>query len=334
MWQLGDAGTGPAPCLLSIHMAEAILHHRPSGAPRERELRLRFLRETLAPYEVDAVVQQIGLPKMNHVPSRRFDLREKQAQAATLPGRPHRLDADALPQIFAEAPEGMQGRKAARTLQCIAEVGSARILTSIRSATRSPLETPLDAEGDMGRLLHIHTFLDRDRDRSHVSVARNRYLKYCYYQSFQAAVEALSARKRCGRAERRQLTSCKQSASYRLGRRDLPPTPALDYINDRFASPDDDEKSRTAPEMVKTAVVRKITAICGSDGDKVSKNMTLYLREGKTMHLILQGEACLDPGLLLLLPTQETSEPSLDIAGLALDDGERRRLAKPIRTKE
>ena len=61
--------------------------------------------------------------------------------------------------------------------------------------------------------------------------------------------------------------------------------------------------------------------------------MTVFLRHGKTMNLVLEVlSPPLDPALLLFLPS--TTATSLDITSCIIDEEAQKRLAKGIRVKE
>jgi hypothetical protein len=176
--------------LLSVFIAEACFRYRLPIAevPSSRDLRLRFLEELLAPYERDAVLEQCGIPS-NLVPSQKVDTRvmvpqpaaKAQAKDKSFP-KLENFDMAALNIAFLEKPNDISMVRSLRILQCVNEIGSPTILDSIKLALAELPEDRIPQDVDepiVEKLFHIHIYLETQESRSHLLVARNRYIKFC-----------------------------------------------------------------------------------------------------------------------------------------------------------
>jgi hypothetical protein len=222
-----------------------------------------------------------------------------------------------------------------RILQCIYETGSPRILDSLKAATITPvttISTSDNGEPYVETLSYIYHYLYDNAPISHLAVARSRYVKYCYYQTYLQAVKLLCDSLKVRRLERNKLKRQRKSSSYSQNTRMLPATPETDQV-----AQTNSVDRRRAGDIVKRDVVQRIQKLYGRHSEEDKRDfhqmMTVFLRHGKTMNLVLEGlSPPLDPALLLFLPS--TTATSLDITSCIIDQEAQKRLAKGIRVKE
>ena len=306
--------------------------------PSSRKLRLRYLTELLAPYERDCALERFGIPR-GVVSSERIDTRVVTA----LPGLPvaadvfpipdlEHFDMKALRKLFLEKPAGLKRARCLRILQCVNEIGSSHILKSLQLVLdKAPaMKTAHDAERTIvEKLMHIHLYLERAESQSHLDVARSRYVKYCYFETYERAVKALRERKRASLLERRRVSSRKHYV-------EVPSAPYEDGIEQTFQGLTEEEKKRRAEDVVKMEIARRMLDFCHGDEKRVRQNITRYIREGKVLHYALQGALCLNPSILILFPGCESQPPALPVDAFQseLDHGEKSILSRPIDCRE
>jgi hypothetical protein len=337
--------------LLSVWIAEACFQGRPlRDAPFSRELRLRFLEELLAPVQRDAVLEQYGISSKLAV-SQQIDTRlaetSSEAQLQSQPqsngvfvSKLETFDLEALHEALLQKPADISRGRCLRILQCVYEIGSPCILDSLKPAltakrenqTHQAMEQPV-----VEKLFRIHLYLDSQESESHLLVARSRYVKYCYFETYLLAVAALQREKRSSSREKRRVHARKLTASFKQGLCDeLPPTPHDDEIHRIYEDLSPSEKKRRAQDMVKNEISRKVAKEHGVDEKRVRRNINRYIRQGRVLHCVLQGGLSLNPGLLVLFPSSETHPPSLSTAefGFELSEPEEKSLSRPIEIKE
>ena len=327
--------------LFSVYLAETTFKNLPATGPSQQDLQSRFLLELLAPYERSYILQRLGIPiSENYMLYQKEDCKEtllrgpSDTSGISIPVIPD-FNRDALGRAFSCKPESIQLIRAIRILQCIYEIGSLSVLNRFALDLNKPLQSKSDAGCNMEILLHLHRYLDKEANERHLSVSRSRYLKYCYFESYQTAVDALHVKKERSRDEKKKVDKRKRTATYKNGLSTyLPSIPITDSINASYNMLTKKEKANSAANMVKTAIVRGIHNSYGAKEDEIFKRMGEYLNEGQTMHLILKGSNRLHPGLLLFFPSQEGNIPSLDISGMELEHKERKKLLKPIKVQE
>jgi hypothetical protein len=334
--------------LLAVFIAEACFRRLLpiTEVPPSRDLRLRFLGELLAPCERDDVLEQCGIPK-TLAPSQKVDTRAISPQpAAQQPTAAENLpdlesfNMSALKSAFSTRPAGIDRVRCLRILQCVHEIGSPKILESLKLvlATRPDNWTSQTVdESIVEKLFQIHIYLDTQDSRSHILVARNRYIKFCYFETYQNAVQALQEKKHSSYLEHRRLAARKATESYKQGLvEELPPTPHTDDIRQLYQSLTPAEQKRRAPDMIKDEITRKVCKEKHGNEKRVRRDINRYIREGKALHFILQGEQCLSPGLLILFPSRETHPPSLDSSRFqpGLTKKEQESLDEPIEMNE
>jgi hypothetical protein len=187
------------------------------------------------------------------------------------------------------------------------------------------------------KLFHIHLLLDKQGGQSHLAVARSRYVKYCYFETYWLAVKALQEEKRSDHRERHRILKMRQTASYKHGLRGvLPATPHTDRIQQVYRDLDNVEKKKRAIDMVKDEITRKVSRIYNGDEMRIRQNITKYIREGNVLHYILQGSVCLNPAIVVIFPSCESHPPMLDLNqwDIGLQQDEQKSLSKPIGIKE
>jgi len=250
------------------------------------------------------------------------------------------FDPEALRGALLQKPADVSRGRCLRILQCVYEIGSPSVLDSLKLAVTTKcgdqahqgIEQPV-----VEKLFHIHLYLDRQGSQSHLLVARNRYVKYCYFETYLLAVAALQREKRSSNREKRRITARKQTASFKQGLCDeLPPTPHDDGIHRMYKDLNPSEKKRRAQDMVKNEISRKVAEVHKLDEARIRRNINKYIREGRVLHCILQGRLSLNPGLLVLFPTTETDPPALSAADFCVEmqESEEKMLSRPIDLKE
>lgn len=250
------------------------------------------------------------------------------------------FDLEALHGALLEKPLEISRGRCLRILQCVYEIGSPCILDSLKLActtkcedkARQVIEQPV-----VEKLFQIHLYLDSQESQSHLLVARSRYVKYCYFETYLLAVAALQREKRSSNREKRRVSARKLTASFKQGLCDeLPPTPHDDEIHRIYEDLSPSEKKRRAQDMVKNEISRKVAKVYGIDEKRVRGNINRYIREGRVLHCVLQGGISLNPGLLVLFPSSGVHPPSLSSAefGVELQEPEEKSLSRPIEIKE
>ncbi|KAF1938139.1 hypothetical protein EJ02DRAFT_469137 [Clathrospora elynae] len=221
--------------------------------------------------------------------------------------------------------DGAKGERYFKTLQCIREAGSSQILSSLKAATSTQANiknadslTKTPGYTDVDRLFCIHRFLENQDVASHIAIARSRYVRLLYYQTYESAVASLSVSLRNRRVETSRISAIKH-----IVKQDI-----LQRIQGYYDHPSPEDKRR------------------------IKRNMTVFLKQGKNIHLILQGfylspggqvrdgggeEAGTEPyascaALLLFLPGKTKTSP--DVSSCVKDEVVRRRLQKGIQVQE
>ena len=341
--------------LLSVWIAEAYFQYKPlQDVPSSRDLRLRFLEELLAPYQRDSVLEKCGIPKTHtvfqHVDTRyKFARLETQAQIGEIFGlnlnifvqNLENFEPEALRKALLQIPSKIDRRRCLRILQCVDEIGSPHILDALKLACATKVEDQTYRATEQPlfeKLFHIHIFLDKQESQSHLLIARERYIKYCYFETYLRAVEALQEEKFNTYRERRRISARKRrTTSFKRGvSEELPPTPYTGEVNRVYENLSPSRRKQRARDIVKDEISRKIREVYGGNEKRIRHNINRYLRQGKVLHLILRGGRSLDPGLLVLFPSFEAGPPSLNMAkfGLELKEPEEKALRKPIELKE
>jgi len=247
----------------------------------------------------------------------------------------------ALRKALRERPSKIKLGRCLRILQCVDEIGSPHILDSLKLAcarkvedqTYRAIEQPL-----FEKLFHIHIYLDKQESQSHLLVARERYIKYCYFETYLRAVKALQEEKcNIDREKRRILARKRRTTSFKKGiSEELPPTPYTEEINQVYDNLSPSRRKQRARDMVKDGISRKIREVYGGNENRIQRNINKYIRQGRVLHRILRGRRSLDPGLLILFPSFGAGSPSLSMVelGLELKEREEKALSKPIELKE
>ncbi|CAN9356145.1 unnamed protein product [Alternaria alternata] len=337
--------------LLSVWIAEACVQGRPlRDALSSQELRLRFLEELVAPVQRDSVLEQYSISSKLAV-SQQIDIRLAKTHSKTqLQSQPQSnkvfvskietFDLEALHEALLQKPADISRGRCLRILQCVYEIGSPCILDSLKPAlttkredqARQAMEQPV-----VEKLFRIHLYLDSQESESHLLVARSRYVKYCYFETYLLAVAALQREKRSSSREKRRIHARKLTASFKQGLCDeLLPTPHDDEIHRIYEDLSPSEKKRRAQDMVKNEISRKVAKEHGIDEKRVRRNINRYIRQGRVLHCVLQGGLSLNPGLLVLFPSSETHAPSLSTAEFRfeLSEPKEKSLSKPIEIKD
>lgn len=334
--------------MLSVYIAEACFGHLLpiTNVPTSRELRLRFLGELVAPYERGSILEQCGIPsKLAY--SQNVDTR---VVAARLTTGPHgntlnipnlaNFDTETLRNALLERPPKLSRRRCLRILQYVNEIGSPHVLQSLKLALdgRAREETVQAVDEPIfEKLFHIHLYLGGLESQDHLLVARHRYIKYCYFETYWTAVQALQKRKRRGRREQKRMDALKLTASYKQAHSErLSPTPHTHGNHQTAHDLSDTEKRGRASDVVKGEIVRKVANVYKGDEKRIRADINRYIREGEVLHRILQGTVRVNPGLLVLFPSQESHPSSLGIGQFDLDlqENERKSLDKPLGLKE
>jgi hypothetical protein len=304
----------------------------------------------VAPVQRDAVLEQYGISSKLAV-SQQIDIRLAETRSeAQLQSQPQSnevfvskietFDLEALHEALLQKPADISRGRCLRILQCVYEIGSPCILDSLKPALTTKRENQAHQAMEqpvVEKLFRIHLYLDSQESESHLLVARSRYVKYCYFETYLLAVAALQREKRSSSREKRRVHARKLTASFKQGLCDeLPPTPHDDEIHRIYEDLSPSEKKRRAQDMVKNEISRKVAKEHGVDEKRVRRNINRYIRQGRVLHCVLQGGLSLNPGLLVLFPSSGTHAPSLSTAGFGveLSELEEKSLSRPIEIKE
>ncbi|XP_014551489.1 hypothetical protein COCVIDRAFT_42201 [Bipolaris victoriae FI3] len=242
------------------------------------------------------------------------------------------FEHEALQESLRLRPSEINRERCLRILQCVNEIGSPHILESLRLAftrkdqcqTYSATERPI-----FEKLYQIHIYLDRQESESHILVARNRYIKYCYFETYLRAVEALKEEKRSSTQERRRVSARKRTISFKQGISEgLPPTPHTKEIHRVYENLSASERRKRAPDMVKDEISKKIVKVHGGNEKRIRRSINKYIKDGRVLHNILRGRRSLNPALLILFPSFGSDLPSLSTTefGLELEELEEKAL--------
>ncbi|CAN9183713.1 unnamed protein product [Alternaria alternata] len=250
------------------------------------------------------------------------------------------FDLKALHEALLQKPADISRGRCLKILQCVYEIGSLCILDSLKPALTTKRENQAHQAMEqpvVEKLFRIHLYLDSQESESHLLIARSRYVKYCYFETYLLAVAALQREKRSSSREKRRIHARKLTASFKQGLCDeLPPTPHDDEIHRIYEDLSPSEKKRRAQDMVKNEISRKVAKEHRVDEKRVQRNINRYIREGRVLHCVLQGGLSLNPGLLVLFPSSGTHAPSLSAAefGVELSEPEEKSLSRPIEIKD
>ncbi|CAN9240842.1 unnamed protein product [Alternaria alternata] len=250
------------------------------------------------------------------------------------------FEPGALRKALLERPSKIKDGRCLRILQCVDEIGSPHILDSLKLACARKDENQsyrAIKQPIFEKLFHIHIHLDKQESQSHLLVARKRYIKYCYFETYLRAVEALKGEKHNGYRERQKVLARKRTASFKKGiSEELPPTPHTDEIHRVYKNLSPSARRRKAPDIVKDEISSKVAKLYGGNEKSIRRNINKYIKQGRVLHHILRVRRSLDPGLLVLFPSFGAGPPSLSMAefGLELQGPEEKSLSKPIELKE
>lgn len=333
--------------LVSVWIAEAYIRRWSlKNVPTSRDLRMRFLEEMLAPYQLDSVLEKCGIPskptRFEQADSRcklAYSETQRQTVEIVVPNLGN-FEHEALQESLRLRPSEINRERCLRILQCVNEIGSPHILDSLRLAfTRKDQCQPYPATERpiFEKLYQIHIYLDRQESESHILVARNRYIKYCYFETYLRAVEALKEEKRSSTQERRRVSARKRTISFKQGISEgLPPTPHTKEIHRVYENLSASERRKRAPDMVKDEISKKIVKVNGGNEKRIRRSINKYIKDGRVLHNILRGRRSLNPALLILFPSFGSDLPSLSTTefGLELEELEEKALSKPIQLKE
>jgi hypothetical protein len=163
--------------------------------------------------------------------------------------------------------------------------------------------------------------LEKQESQSHLLVARERYIKYCYFETYLRAVEALKEEKHSSYQERRRVSARKRrTASFKKGiSEELPSTPNTEGIHQFYGNLSPSRRKQQAPDMVKYEISRKVAEVYGGNAKRIRRNINRYINQGRVLHHILQGRRSLDLGLLILFPSLGADPPSLSMAKLGVE---------------
>jgi hypothetical protein len=100
----------------------------------------------------------------------------------------------ALQEALLQKPSKIKLERRLRILQCVDEIGSPHILDSLKLACARRVEEQTYGALEQSlfeKLFHIHCYLDKLESQSHLLVAREQYIKYCYFKTYLRASKAL-----------------------------------------------------------------------------------------------------------------------------------------------
>ena len=246
-----------------------------------------------------------------------------------------------------QKPSKIKVERRLRILKCVNEIGSPHILDSLKLAcarnvegqTHRAIEQPL-VEELFQKLFRIHCYLDKLDSQSQLLVARERYIKYCYFETYLRTLVALQDKKHNNTRKRRKVWNRKQTTSFKQGiSEELPSSPDAGESHRPCNNANPSGRNRRARDLIRDEICSKLERVHGSSPrciQSIRSNVNKYIRQGKVLHLILQGGRSLGPGLLVLFPSVVADPPSLNMAGFGgeLLEVEEKALSHPIRLKE
>jgi hypothetical protein len=246
----------------------------------------------------------------------------------------------ALQEALLQKPSKIKLERRLRILQCVDEIGSPHILDSLKLACARRVEEQTYGALEQSlfeKLFHIHCYLDKLESQSHLLVARERYIKYCYFETYLRASKALQEKKHKSAGERRRVSDRKRTISFKQGiSKELPSTPDTEEINRLYDNLSPSGRKQRALNMVKDEICNKVAKVDGGNKKRIRSKINKYISQGRALHNILQGRRSLNPGLLVLFPSFGADPPSLSMAkfGVELQELEEKTLSKPIELKE
>lgn len=301
--------------LLLVALAEQCILGTTFDEESAQTLRMRYLRALVGRHRSEIILERLGIQRQR-VPCPKSIAAE---EICEFPFSNMKQLEDSM--------ESLEPRKL-RILQCVQEIGSVHILEAIQTAAAEPINSIGQYGKSVNGLPQIHHYLDTQRATSHLDIARTRYLKLCYYQTYIAEVEILQEKKRRRRIESKRVTNQRKTATYHKGLSAPIDTPATDWINRTYP----ESGNSTAESIVKQCVVRGIQKTYGGSPEAIQENLSRYINDGRTFGLMFHG--MIDPALLILFPGMEQHEPSLSLEKVDLPEKDRRKLRKPIQLKE
>lgn len=281
---------------------------------------MQFIKALLRPYQHESILNGLGI-KQGSKGGQKFH-----SFYALASSPDEMLTDDQLRRLsnndITRPPQGVD-KRVLRLLQYIFEIGSPAVLDAIKTAATHPRDSITYSDSASSCLLQIHRYLDTKGSNNHLDIARTRYLKYCYHESFQSEVRTLTLKKRVSRLERR-----------RKGKRlytslaDEESTPETNWITNNY--PNVEHGSRSAHTIVRLSILQGIRQHFGGTPNVIEKDFDRYLRDGSNLQKLLQGA---DPILLILFPGERYSIPVLNYHNLE-DIALKQSLQKPIGTKK
>ncbi|KAF1362022.1 hypothetical protein EJ07DRAFT_153597 [Lizonia empirigonia] len=247
------------------------------------------------------------------------------------------LDPDLLKEALSRKPKTLKDIKCLRILQYIHGTGGPQVLDHLKASAMS-LDYHVDLVADNPREAHaarisvIHAALDSRGSTSHFGIAQSRFAKLCYYREFQQAVESLRSSNKARRVERQRLARHQQRLGHVPENDQTVLTPQTNAMAQQYS-----ETTGRSSSVVRDDVVRRLSTIykrsSPEDQAEIKLQVDSYIRQGKILHLILQGRSCnTSPAVLLLIPTVAVSP--LDVTSCVQNEHSKQKLRKRFKPNE
>ena len=303
---------------------------------------MAYIEELLKPFEQQALLEKIGInhdgERINRIGHSQVPVGETASVTSSvgLVTSPEGFDPSLFSKCLSQVPKELNQQRWFKILQYVSAIGSPAILRSITLAfSELHKKLTMDPEDDriFEKLFRIHLYLERHDGRGHIDNARERYIKYCYYEAYELAVAALQEAKGRAYRERRKVSAVRMTATWKQGMREnLPSTPNSDEVDRVYSYFNPEERKVRAMDMVKLEVSRSIVREHGGNEVDIRKDITRFVKEGKVLHTVLYGARCLNPKLFILFPSQDSHRPVLQPhdLGMILGKKERQPYGRPF----
>ncbi|KAL5402573.1 hypothetical protein PMIN03_010571 [Paraphaeosphaeria minitans] len=245
------------------------------------------------------------------------------------------FDTDMLKTAMRQAPVKISRQRYLRILQYVNSIGLPPVLPLVEGLIRPSQDSINEPEDKIvsNNLVKIHLYLTDLESQDHRLVAKHRYSKYRYYETYLLAVKSLQKEKLSSRRARKKIEAHKGTATYKQGYHERPSSAQhISGVHEAAQESSPAEKNWKASVIVKNRIVKKVATVSKRDEQRIGKDFNRYIKEGKVLKNILQGAVRADPGLFVLFPSREPHPPSLiiDQLNIDLEEIERKRLCKPL----
>jgi len=328
--------------LLSVHIAEAECKAMQITLPyAEIQLRRRYLEALLIHEEQRLEARDNDAPVQADI----FASRPAEADPVNSPYPTDNnaefeingMDPNLLKEALSRRPKALKDMRCLRILQYIHATGGPQVLdqlkvTAMFTEHQVDLVSRNSCEVQVARISAIHTTLDSRGSTSHFGIVQSRLAKLCYYREFQHAVELLRSSNKARRVERQKLARRQQRLGPIAESEQSVITPQTIAMAQQYS-----ETTGRSSSVVRDDIVRRLSTLykrsSAEDQAGIKVQVDSYIRQGKTLHLILQGcSRDASPAVLLLIPTIAVTP--LDVTTCVKDENSKQKLRKRFKSNE